>query len=118
MIATDEDALICDLAETYGIFNYRGLPVKLLATLSIGLREDSRIKMKISGTKVPLNTMLLGATVDRLSMLLWAKTKDGSKGINRPASIVEMITSEGKELEGFNTGEEFEEARRKILEGR
>lgn len=48
MIVTDEDSLICDLAETYHVFNYRELPVKLLATLSVGLRADSRIKLKIS----------------------------------------------------------------------
>ena len=37
MIALDQNALICDFAETYGIYNYRALPVSLLATLAVGL---------------------------------------------------------------------------------
>ena len=49
MIRFDEDALICDLAETYHIYDYRSLPVKLVATLSAGLRDDSRIKLKAAG---------------------------------------------------------------------
>ena len=36
MIFTDEEALICDLAETYQIFDYRSLPVRTVATLSAG----------------------------------------------------------------------------------
>ena len=48
MMAVDRDAWICDLAETYRIFDYRALPVGLLATLSFGLREDSRIKQKMN----------------------------------------------------------------------
>ncbi len=41
MISRDEDALICDLAETYQIYNYKSLPARLVATLSVGLRDDS-----------------------------------------------------------------------------
>jgi len=48
MIHTDEDALICDLAETYHIFNYRELPPSLAATLSVGLKDDSRIKKEVA----------------------------------------------------------------------
>ena len=33
MIASSEDALVCDMAETYGVFDYRALPVPLLAKL-------------------------------------------------------------------------------------
>ena len=36
MIAVDENALICDLAETYGIYNYRQLPPTLVAVFSLG----------------------------------------------------------------------------------
>lgn len=68
MLRTDRDALICDLAETYGIFDYRALPVPLLATLASGLREDSRIKMRLSGQTVTRTEMLLAAAVDGLSL--------------------------------------------------
>ena len=43
MMAVNRDALICDLAETYGILDCQALPALLLATLSCGLRADSRI---------------------------------------------------------------------------
>ncbi|MBQ4177615.1 MAG: hypothetical protein II640_09125, partial [Lachnospiraceae bacterium] len=59
MINADEDALICDLAETYGIFDMESLPVKLVATLAMGLRGDSRIKMKISGAVLSRRDLIL-----------------------------------------------------------
>src|SRR5699024_11907585 len=59
MIQLDEDALICDLAETYQIYDYRQLPPTRVAVFSIGLRDDSRIKMKASGQLVPMETLLL-----------------------------------------------------------
>ena len=39
MIKTDEDALICDLAETYQIYDYKSLPAYMVATFSVGLRK-------------------------------------------------------------------------------
>ena len=92
MIAADEDALICDLAETYGVLEYRTLPVRLLATLAAGLREDSRIKRRMQDTKLSPETMLLAAAVDRLSFLAWAQTEDARHGLNRPRSVLEALT--------------------------
>ena len=120
MIRTDETALICDLAETYGILEYRALPLKTLAALSSGLRDNSRIKMKISGQKIDSETALLAAAVDRLSMLLWAKTKDAQSGRNRPGSILMQMMDgrqEEKDYMTFRTAEEFEEARKKAFGG-
>ena len=117
MIATDEEALICDLAETYGIFDYRALPLKLVATLSVGLRENSRIKMKLSGVKTSTDTMLLASAVDRLSLLVWAKTEDAQNNVNRPKSILSILTGieEESEIVTFNTAEDFEAERENIL---
>lgn len=117
MIATDEDALICDLAETYHILNYRALPVSLLATLAVGLRETSRIKMRLCNAEMPLNSLLLAAMVDRLSVLVWAHSKDGQNGKNRPKSVLALLT--GKEPErqvmAFDTAEEWQAAKNEIL---
>ncbi|MFR5806472.1 MAG: DUF5361 domain-containing protein [[Clostridium] symbiosum] len=116
----DRDAWICDLAETYGIFDYRALPVELLATLSFGLREDSRIEQKMNGMKTSNDTMLLMLAVDCLRMLVWMNTADGAKNINRPKSLVDELfetTNTNKEFEAFNSGEDFETRRRKIIEG-
>ena len=118
MIATDEDALICDLAEVYHIYNYKSLPVKMVATFSVGLRENSRIKMKMNDMKFPLDTMLLATIVDKLALLVWMQSKDGAEGVNRPTSIVATLLDEPKEKEivSFSTPEDFERARKEILE--
>lgn len=115
MIHEDEDALICDLAETYRVFDYRALPVRLLATLCCGLREDSRIRMKLSGMKVSMEIVLLAAAVDKLSFLAWSRTKDAEEGRNRPSSIVSILTghAEEKDILAFETAEEFEMAKAK-----
>ena len=118
MIDTDEDALICDLAETYHIYDYRQLPAYKVAVFSVGLRDNSRIKMQMSQQKAPFDTLLLAGVLDRLSILTWFKTKDGQKGNNRPISVVDKLIGEVKESKEmvFASGEDFEEMRQKILE--
>lgn len=113
MVSVDRDALLCDFAETYGIYDLRALPVTVLATLAVGLRENSRIKMKIAGTKAPRVEVLLAAALDRLSLLWWAQTENGHKNINRPKSILGVIMQDGSEDKnesGFDTAEDFEAA--------
>ena len=116
MIKTDENALICDLAETYQIYNYRQLPPFQVAIFAIGLREDSRIKMKLSGVKVPPNILLLSGIVDRLNLLLWSKTKDGSKGVNKPKSILDELYNKENDVSAFASGEDFERERNKLIQ--
>lgn len=113
MIAADEDALICDFAETYHVFDWRGLPVSTAAVLAWGLGEDSRIKMAIMGARVSLNTQLLARLTDDLNLLVWAKSRDGQRGVNRPKSILEFLTGAGdarSEVQAFRSAEEFERA--------
>lgn len=119
MINLDEDALICDLAETYGIYDYRQLPAQQVAIFAFGLKEDSRIKMALSNQRVPFETLLMASTLDRLSTLVWFKTKDGQKGANRPTMIAQKLVGEGKERDEmvFSSGKEFEAYRQKILDG-
>lgn len=120
MISADEDALICDLAETYQIYDYKQLPMSLVAVFSCGLKEDSRIKMKLGNQKAPLDILLLAGISDTLSLLWWTKTKDGEKGKNKPPSIVASF-SETQEKEKaevvFKTGEDFERMRSNLLGG-
>ena len=122
MLRTDETALICDLAETYGILDWKALPLKTAAALSAGLRDNSRIKMKLSGQKIDSDTALLAAAVDRLTTLVWFKTKDGVSNRNRPESILSRLMEEEqkqkeKDFRTFRTPEEFEAARRRALNG-
>lgn len=119
MLDLDEDALICDLAETYGIFDYESLPVQTVATLSIGLRGDSRIKLAAAGRKLGTTDALLATVADYLAMIFWTKTKDGQNGRNRPKSIREALENGNKkdnEIVGFESVEEFERARESLLE--
>ena len=117
MLETDEDALICDLAETYGIYDYESLPLQTVATLSIGLRGESRIKMKITGSVLTRAELIQTVIVDYLAMLLWSKTKDGQKGRNRPKPFREVISKSNKQKDivGFDSIDEFEKARQQIL---
>ena len=120
MIRTDETALICDLAETYGVLDWRALPLDTVAALSSGLRDNSRIKMKLSGQNVTPELLLLASAVDRLAWLVWAKTRDGQNGTNRPESIAAKMLGIGKEEEQkqyrtFRSAAEFEEARRRAI---
>ncbi len=119
MIKLDEDALICDLAETYHIFDYEQLPLTTVAVFSCGLREDSRIKMRLANQMVTMDTMLSATIADRLGTLIWFKTKDGQKGKNRPPLILESLNFSPKEKDVtiFDSGEEFEKRRLELLGG-
>lgn len=119
MLATDEDSLICDLAETYQVYNYRELPLDLLATLSFGLRDNSRIKMRLANTKVTTDTLLNAAQVDALNTLVWFKTKGAETGEGRPKSMVSTLlgeTTSASDLMEFTSIEDFEAARQKAIE--
>lgn len=92
MIKTDEHALVCDLAETYQIYDYKQLSPLKVAVFSHGLKDDSRIKMTMRGQKVPLKTMILANISDKLSTLVWFQTEAGQKGKDRPKSLVDTLT--------------------------
>lgn len=119
MLNTDEGLLICDFAETYNIYNYRELPLDYVAILACGLRDNSRIKMKMADTEIDTNTMLQASILDHLSILLWSKTKDAKDGRNMPESILNKLlhieTEKENDIITFETMEEFEEMRERII---
>jgi len=123
MLDASETDLICDFAETYGVYDWRSLPLQTAATLAVGLRGDSRIKMRLAGTKLTTTEYLLAVAVDYLALLWWAKTKDGQKGANRPKSIREMLAGDnegkdkGNDIVAFDSPEDFNAARDRILKG-
>lgn len=113
MINLDEDALICDLAEVYQIYDYRSLPVKLAATLSAGLGQDSRIKKKMRGTKYSSEELLLAQIHDRIAGVLW--TIGGYGDMEQPPSLVEVMINgipekPTGEFRVYASPEEFEAA--------
>ena len=117
MISLDEGALICDLAETYGVLDYKALPVKLLATLCAGLREDSRIKMKCGGVNASPLELMVAHIADNLSLLRWGFTKSGQKGTDRPLLFTELLCGDRPAAPGcgYATGAEFVAARAALL---
>lgn len=119
MIKFDEEALMCDLAEIYHIYDYKQLSPLKIAVFSIGLNEESRIKMKMSGQKFPINTLLLAGIQDRLSMSLWLKTEDGQKGKNRPKLVTDIINKPKEKTDRkirFHSGEDFEKYRQQLFQ--
>lgn len=115
MIALDEDDLICDFAETYGIYDMYTLDVEYAATLASGLRDNSRIKLKAQGLRVELNTLLLARIADAAALNVYAKTKDAQHNRNKPKSVLEALTKDDKEeLRHFTSGAAFEEEWRRL----
>lgn len=117
MAAEDRDALVCDMAETYRIFSAREHPLPLIATLAAGLRENSRIRMKMGGQVLGNTESMLALILDKVNLLWWSKTKDAEHKRNRPESIYAALTTVPKEKEeiAFDTPDDFEMRRRMIL---
>ena len=104
--------LTCDMAETYGILDIKRVPARLLATLAVGLRDDSRVKRAKSKTAYDDKTILLACITDLLQWIKWSKTEDGLKGVNHPKSILDYYlgrdTAEReKEFMIFDSPEDF-----------
>lgn len=123
MLSMGEDLLKCDMAETYHIYIIDWydppFPLSYLADLAAGLDEDSRIKRKIANIKITFDQMLQALIIDKLSVLVWQRTKDGVKGRNFPESIYQKLTGldekKKDELEPFATEEAFEEWHRRKM---
>lgn len=84
------------------------LPPDLVGVLCFGLHDNSRIKMKISGSKLTTEQTFLAMMVDSLNFIAWTKTEDARKNRKRPKSIIESLRNRDKECKGFRTIEEFE----------
>ena len=104
MINVCEDELICDFAETYGILDYRALPVKLAASLCMGLRSGSRVRMRLRGATVTLETQILAMVHDWTALAAWLLSSNGQKGTNR-------------DIQAFASGADFEAERERIIRG-
>lgn len=119
MLNVDEDAVICDLAETYHIYDLRSLPLSMVATFCYGLGHNSRIKRKLIETEYTVDELMLMHIADALRLLVWQNTEDGQKGRNKPKSFIESIngTNEDNNVQGFSSIEEFEMTLKALKEG-
>lgn len=117
MIALDEDALMCDLAETYHIYNMEQLPVLYVATLAMGLRNNARIMLKVSGLKVEPQMLLLAHIIDNTAITYYLQTKNAKTGKNKPKSMVKALTADldsSKHARTFDSGADFLDEWRKL----
>jgi hypothetical protein len=73
MLAHHKSELICDLAEYYCILDYRRVPCRLLGTLAVGLRAESRIGMLRESIKVDPETIMLARIHDILMQVFSSK---------------------------------------------
>lgn len=95
MIVNHPEELTCDMAEVYGVFDIKRVPARLLATLAVGLRNDSRVKLAMAGAKCDDKTYLLAVIADNLRVMSWRMTEDGAEGMNPPKLFTDYY--QGKE---------------------
>lgn len=109
MLASCEDALICDLAEKYHIYCMEDYPVTFIATLMTGLRDDSRTVQSLTGNNMTLLQTVEVLIYDVLNLIWWSKTKDGMMNVNRPKRLMDLLKhkEEQQKVVGFETEEDF-----------
>ena len=110
VIARYESEFICDMVQYYHIVDYLGLSPVLVATLLVGLPDDSRVKMAISGSKLTIEQNLLARILDSVNFIAWAQTQDAEKNRNRPKSILDVLLgndTKHEKLASMKTKEEF-----------
>ena len=116
-MAHDKGDFICDLAETYGIHDYRKVPVHLLGTYAAGLGHNSRIGMKRRGFTAPADVIIMAQLYELIFAIVWHITKKKEKMPDTP--LDEFVIGDKpeikKELKGFASGSDFKKTRESIL---
>ena len=97
--------MICDLAETYHIYDYTRVPGRLLGTLVAGLGDESRVVRKASGRKVSMETLMLARLYDLFAVVY-------SDGKHEHESLAETLIEKQEpkkenNVVGFASGEDF-----------
>lgn len=116
MVQNYPNELECDMAQFYGIHDYRNFKLGHISILACGLPEQSRIVKKVTDKPYETDTYLLAHIVDRLSLIWWSKTEDAMENMNRPKMMINVLNqvSEPNEYESM-TIDEFEKTRAEIM---
>lgn len=119
MLSKNEDALICDMAETYHIYDIWALPVETLAVLASGLRDNSRIKMYLAGVKHIPAEFILPHIADNLALIGYGFTKDAKYKRNMPKMFTDIMRQEEKpkDIKTFESGADFDAAWARLANG-
>lgn len=107
--------MICDLAEIYGIYNYKELPPLTVAALCSGMGYRSRVLAKQAGLTVPMATYMQAYELDLLELLVWQNTEAGHKGRNQPKPRTASLIIKEHNEETFDCPEDFEAFRQSIF---
>lgn len=113
ILSVARDELICDMAETYHIYDLQALPVRTLAVLACGLGQNSRVWAKVNGFNAKWSDIVLAMCADRLAILTWFQTEDGAKGRNRPEMLTTQLmnrpgqSDKKKHYQTYNSGADF-----------
>ena len=108
--------MICDLAEVYRIYDYKGVPGRLLGTLVAGLGGESRVYQKVAGQDVPTSILMQAMLIDELRRIVYML--NGDKNAERPESMAAKLVEETKpkhEERLFSTPEAFLKARADLI---
>ena len=108
--------MICDLAEVYRIYDYKGVPGRLLGTLVAGLGVESRVYQRMSGQTVPTSVLMQALLVDELRRLVYML--NGDKNAEQPESVAEKLiekTEPERDTRLFSSPEEFLKARADLI---
>ena len=119
LVSRCEDELICDMAETYHVLNWRELPLKTAAILASGLHQESRSMRKLTGQKLSSLEYIQLAILDELRLLVYSRTEDAKTGKNKPKSLLMKMLRQEEQPKtlSFRTPEEFEARMQKIIKG-
>ena len=119
MRAIYKDALVCDFAQYYHLYDLECIDINLGATLACGLPSESRTIRKISGQIFPTEMILQMGILDVLRSIEHAYINVHSKRkVPKPQSIFKLMNKkDDKDIRAFRSGEEFEIEREKLLRG-
>ena len=95
--------------------------MQTVAVFSYGLRNDSRIKMKMRGDSYKLTELLLAMIYDRTAILQWYGSENGRRGVDPPepitAKLLGIDSKDDSDIASFASGEDYEARRAKLLKG-
>lgn len=108
------DALICDFAQFYHVYDINSLDVRTAAILMSGLPKESRLVRELTGNKPDQETLLMASILDTARNIEYAVFQSHSKKkLKRPQSVVKKLLGieDGEkrqnDVQGFGTAEEF-----------
>ena len=115
MLSRCRDELECDFAEVYGFpGELKELSPRKAAVLAAGLRPDSRTARKLSGKLFGISdgeVMIL----NRLGETAYYAARAAGFKAKRPKPLDLAAREEKHEVKGFDTAEDFEKERAKIV---